>query len=83
MLSRRSLFAIGGAGLLLNGCAQVAPDGGAPRTSRSLPSASRNRYMPRSGKFSSSARNSPRRIPDGARVTVDGVRGVVTVEGLP
>lgn len=30
MLSRRSLFAIGGAGLLLNGCAQVAPDGGAP-----------------------------------------------------
>ena len=30
MLSRRSLFAIGGAGLLLNGCAQVAPEGGPP-----------------------------------------------------
>jgi uncharacterized surface protein with fasciclin (FAS1) repeats len=30
MLSRRSLFAIGGAALLLNGCAQVTPDGGAP-----------------------------------------------------
>jgi uncharacterized surface protein with fasciclin (FAS1) repeats len=30
MLSRRSLFAIGGAALLLNGCAQVAPEGGPP-----------------------------------------------------
>ena len=30
MLSRRSLFAVGGAALLLNGCAQVAPEGGPP-----------------------------------------------------
>ena len=30
MLSRRSLFAVGGAALLLNGCAQVAQDGGPP-----------------------------------------------------
>jgi uncharacterized surface protein with fasciclin (FAS1) repeats len=30
MLSRRSLFAIGGAALLVNGCAQVAPEGGPP-----------------------------------------------------
>ena len=30
MLSRRSLFAVGGAALLLNGCAQVAPDGAPP-----------------------------------------------------
>jgi len=30
MLSRRSLFAIGGAALLLNGCAQVASEGGPP-----------------------------------------------------
>ena len=30
MLSRRSLFAIGGAGLLLNGCARVLPDGSYP-----------------------------------------------------
>jgi len=30
MLSRRSLFAVGGAALLLNGCAQVAPGGTPP-----------------------------------------------------
>ncbi|MFN9336762.1 MAG: fasciclin domain-containing protein, partial [Alphaproteobacteria bacterium] len=30
MLSRRSLFAVGGAALLLNGCAQVAQEGGPP-----------------------------------------------------
>ncbi|MBM3587033.1 MAG: fasciclin domain-containing protein [Alphaproteobacteria bacterium] len=30
MLSRRSLFAVGGAALLLNGCTQVAPEGGPP-----------------------------------------------------
>jgi uncharacterized surface protein with fasciclin (FAS1) repeats len=30
MLSRRSLFAVGGAALLLNGCAQVASEGGPP-----------------------------------------------------
>ena len=30
MLSRRSLFAVGGAALLLNGCAQVARDGAPP-----------------------------------------------------
>lgn len=30
MLTRRSLFAVGGAALFLNGCARVLPDGSAP-----------------------------------------------------